>query len=120
MSIYRWAKLDDQSGPDRSIELTLGFVGDGVEAEVVAEALLFLAEPRFRHTLPVDQVWHGLFAGVDQHHNPARLVWRHQIRPPCRSRLPVQILHQNAAGIGPRSYVKRRLERAVSLAQKDT
>ena len=22
MSIYRWAKLDDQSGPDRSIELT--------------------------------------------------------------------------------------------------
>src|ERR1035438_2975898 len=23
MSIYRWAKLDDQSGPDRSIELTL-------------------------------------------------------------------------------------------------
>src|ERR1022692_1034190 len=23
MSIYRWAKLDDQSGPDRSIELRL-------------------------------------------------------------------------------------------------
>src|ERR1022692_4204854 len=23
MSIYRWAKLDDQSGPDRSIELSL-------------------------------------------------------------------------------------------------
>src|ERR1022692_438260 len=25
MSIYRWAKLDDQSGPDRSIELTGGW-----------------------------------------------------------------------------------------------
>src|ERR1017187_6382096 len=29
MSIYRWAKLDDQSGPDRSIELTALEVGTG-------------------------------------------------------------------------------------------
>ena len=29
MSIYRWAKLDDQSGPDRSIELTGLSSGDG-------------------------------------------------------------------------------------------
>src|ERR1022692_2536207 len=48
----------------------------------------------------------------------ARNVRRHQVRPPRRSGLPVQILRQNAAGIGPRSYVKRRLERPVPIAQK--
>ena len=37
---------------------------------------------------------------------------------PAEAGCLLQILRQNAAGIGPRSYVKRRSEHAVSLAQK--
>src|ERR1022692_2451079 len=79
MSIYRWAKLDDQSGPDRSIELTLALVGRRTDEDPPAR-LLLPGGPIFAGRT----VCFSATAHADLHARLAATVWRRRERSRCR------------------------------------
>src|ERR1039457_2444602 len=98
MSIYRWAKLDDQSGPDRSIELSFQAVAQPYQLSY-PQATLFSTAANIstypvtlldglrvktvslscRHPLPTSFSFHPCRVGTSSRVCPPKLPYRPSI-----------------------------------------
>ena len=86
---------------DPQLPLPLGFICDGVKPQVVAQALLFLADPLFRHWLPVDEIWHSYLLVLTSTMTPPEVSGATRSGLPAVAGWPCRFSARIPPGLGP-------------------